>query len=398
MRSTIPASVSAVLRLAVWLAAAFLVAGCAGDDDSERTESTTGTADDAFVVGVVDDAVREEGRGAQVMEQLADAGFRAVRVASFWDPGETEPAADELAALRRVVERAGEHDVRVYLHVYHGGSQTTPFTAAARSEFAAYAAALAREVPEIRDVIVGNEPNINRFWLPQFGPDGEDVAAPAYLELLAETYDALKAVSGDVLVYGGVLGPRGIDRPNTGRDTQSPTAFIRDLGAAYRASGRDRPVMDAFAFHPYAERSDVPPDRPHPRSTTIGLALADYEKLVALLREAFDGTAQPSGADLPILYDEFGVETAIRPEKAALYEGEEPTTHVVDEATQGRYYRRAIQLAACSPNVAGILLFHSHDEPVRAGWQSGVYFVDGSAKDSLEAVRAAALGVRKSRC
>jgi hypothetical protein len=395
MRSTIAASVSAVLRLVSSLAAALVLAGCGGDD-SERTESTTGTADEAFVVGVVDDAVREEGRGAQVMEQLADAGFRAVRIASFWDPGETEPAADELAALRRVVEHADEHDVRTYLHVYHAGSRTTPLTATARSEFAAYSAALARELPEIRDVIVGNEPNINRFWLPQFGPDGEDVAAPAYLELLAETYDALKAVSGDLLVYGGVLGPRGIDRPNTGRDTQSPTAFIRDLGAAYRASGRDRPVMDAFAFHPYAERSDIPPDRPHPRTTTIGLA--DYEKLVGLLREAFDGTAQPSGADLPILYDEFGVETAIRPEKAALYEGEEPTTHVVDEATQGRHYRRAIQLAACSPNVAGILLFHSHDEPVRAGWQSGVYFVDGSAKDSMETVRAAAEGVRKSRC
>ena len=25
-----------------------------------------------------------------------------------------------------------------------------------------------RDVPEIRDVIVGNEPNLNRFWMPQF--------------------------------------------------------------------------------------------------------------------------------------------------------------------------------------------------------------------------------------
>jgi hypothetical protein len=345
-----------------------LLACCGGGEDRS-----------AIVVGVADDAVREPDRGDEVMAQLADAGFRAVRVTSIWDPGETAPAADELEALQRVVRAAGEHDVRVFLSVYHAGSRTTPLTPEARSQFAAYSAALARELPEIRDVIVGNEPNFNRFWLPQFGPDGEDVAATAYLQLLAETYDALKAVSGDVQVYGGALGPRGVDRPNTGRDTHSPTAFIRDLGAAYRASGRERPVMDAFAFHPYAERSDVPPDRPHPRSMAIGLA--DADKLARLLREAF-------GVDLPVLYDEYGVETAIPPAKAGLYEGEEPpTTGATDEATQARFYRRALELAACTKNVVGILLFHSHDEPARAGWQSGVYYVDGTPKSSLAAVR-----------
>ena len=65
----------------------------------------------------------------------------------------------------------------------------------------------------------------------------------------------------------------------------------------------------------------MPPDLPHPNTRTIGLA--DYEKLVHLLDEAFGGTAQP-GRDLPILYAEFGVETTIPPYKANLYEGEEP--------------------------------------------------------------------------
>jgi hypothetical protein len=346
-----------------------LLAGCGGGGDQQE-----------FVVGVADDAVREPDRGNDVMAQLAEAGFRAVRVTSIWDPGETAPAADELDSLRGVAKAAGEHDVRVFLSVYNAGSGTTPLTPEARSQFAAYSAALARELPEVRDVIVGNEPNLNRFWLPQFGPDGEDVAATAYLQLLAETYDALKAVSEDVEVYGGALGPRGVDRPNTGRDTHSPTAFIRDLGAAYRASGRDRPVMDAFAFHPYAERSDVPPDRPHPNSTAIGLA--DADKLKGLLREAF-------GADLPILYDEYGVETAIPPMKRSLYRGEEPpTTGATDEQTQMRSYRRALELAACTPNVVGLLFFHSHDEPDLSGWQSGVYYVDGTPKSSLPAVRA----------
>jgi hypothetical protein len=367
--------------LAVSLAAAaLLAAGCGGGDSD-------------FVVGVAEDAVREPDRGEQVMAQLADAGFRAVRITSIWDPGEVAPAPDELDALRRVADSAKRHDVRVFLSVYHAGSSTTPLTAEARSQFAGYTASIVRELPAIRDVIVGNEPNLNRFWLPQFGANGEDVAAPAYLQLLAETYDAVKERASDATVYGGALAPRGIDRPNTGRDTHSPTTFIEDLGMAYRASGRERPVMDAFAIHPYAESSSVPPDRPHPSTTPIGLA--DYDKLVRLLGDAFDGTGQ-AGSELPILYDEFGVETTIPTAKAGVYEGEEPATSgATDEATQARYYRRALELAVCQETVVGLLFFHSHDEPLRTGWQSGVYYADGTPKSSLPPVREAVEAARK---
>ena len=368
-------------RLAPSIAAAaalLVLGGCSlpsGDDS------------DTLVVGVADDAVREPDRGDTVMQQLADAGFHAVRITTIWDPGETEPAADELDALRRVADDAKKNDVRVFLSVYQAGSSTTPLTDDARRQFATYAAAVVRDLAQIRDVIVGNEPNLNRFWMPQFDADGSDAAAPAYLELLATTYDALKDVSGAVTVYGGALAPRGIDRPNTGRDTHSPSTFIEDMGKAYRASGRTEPVMDGFAFHPYAESSSIPPDRPHPNSRAIGLA--DYDKLVRLLGDAFDGTAQ-EGSKLPILYDEYGVETVIPPAKASLYEGTEPpTTGATDEATQAASYRRALELVACQPTVAGLLFFHSHDEPALAGWQSGVYYVDGSPKSSLEPVRTA---------
>ena len=201
-------------------------------------------------------------------------------------------------------------------------------------------------------------------------------------------------------VWGGALAPRGVDRPNTGRDTHSPVAFINDMGAAYRASGRTLPIMDGLAFHPYADTSGQSPDTPRTRSRpTIGLA--DYDKLVALLAEAFDGTAQ-AGSTLPILYDEYGVESRIPPGKASAYTGQEAvTTRPVDEATQGEYYGRALQLAFCQPNVVGILLFHSQDEPALASWQSGVYYADGTPKSSLCAVRDAlerARGGSIARC
>ena len=78
--------------------------------------------------------------------------------------------------------------------------------------------------------MVGNEPNLNRFWMPQYGPDGADVAAPAYESLLARTYDAVKTVDPQITVIGGAVSPRGVDKPNTGRDTHSPVTFIPDLG------------------------------------------------------------------------------------------------------------------------------------------------------------------------
>jgi hypothetical protein len=59
----------------------------------------------------------------------------------------------------------------------------------------------------------------------------------------------------------------------------------------------------------------------------------------------------------------------------------------VDEITQGSYYRRALQLAFCQPNVAGVLLFHTQDEPALASWQSGVYYADGTPKGSLYPLR-----------
>ena len=61
----------------------------------------------------------------------------------------------------------------------------------------------------------------------------------------------------------------------------------------------------------------------------------------------------------------------------------------VDEATQADFYRRAIELASCQKDVVGLLLFHSHDEPALTGFQSGVYYVDGTPKTSLEPVRQA---------
>ena len=339
-----------------------------------------------LAVGVVDDAARS-GAPAPFLGELTRSGFDALAVSSIWEPGETAPDGEETATLRRLASAADAAGVRLFVIVYQPGSATTPLTEEARSQFAAYATALVTRVG-VRDVIVGNEPNLNRFWLPQFSPEGENVSAAAYLRLLAATYDAVKAARDDVRVWAGATAPRGSDRPGADRATTSPTTFIRALGTAYRRSGRDKPVMDGFVHHPYPESAVVPIDLPHPRVRTIGLA--DYDKLVRLLSDAFDGTPQ-KGSDLPILYGEIGVETAIPADKLPVYSDHE-VARTTSEQAQADAYRRTLELAACQPNVAGVLFFHLRDEPSLTGWQSGVRYTDGTAKQSVAPVRAALRG------
>jgi hypothetical protein len=343
-----------------------------------------------MMVGAAEDVARTPDPAfakAQMLEAKL-AGLDTIRITQTWVKGQTAVGPNDQILLGNAIAAAQFTGIRVVLSLYPYGSSVTPLTDQERADFAAFCADVVNRYPYVHDFIVGNEPNLNRFWLPQFGPSGEDVAAPAYEQLLASAYDAIKQARPHSTVYGGALAPRGVDKPNTGRDTHSPTAFIADLGAAYRASGRQVPIMDAFAFHPYPESSQTGPNFPHPNSTSIGLA--DYAKLVGLLGAAFDGTAQ-RGSTLPILYDEFGIETSPPPDKASLYTGTEPaTTKPVDEATQAQMYAQAMQMTFCQPTVMGLFLFHVQDEPARAAWQSGEYYVDGTPKSSLPAVAAAA--------
>ena len=359
------------------------------------TASAAPTKPKALLVGAAEDAAKDGGAiGADAKMSLAAlAGFDTIRVTSIWHLGERAIDGGEQSTLQAVADSAVLHGIRLIVSVYPFGSKTVPQYATTRAQFAAYAASIPRLVPSIRYVIVGNEPNLNRFWMPQFTKTGLDAAASSYLGLLAQTYDAIKTAAPGTVVIGGSLAPRGSDNPQLLRPTHSPTRFILDLGAAYRRSHRTRPVMDWFSIHPYLEHSRVPPSVAHPRTTTI--SVADYDKLVGLLGRAFDGTHQ-RGSTLPILYDEFGVQTSAPTDKRQLYANQDLPSAVdaVDEGTQGRYYRHALQLAACQKNVVGLLFFHVSDEADLDRWQSGVYYADDTPKSDLPVVKAAALRAR----
>ncbi len=263
-------------------------------------------------------------------------------------------------------------------------SSSTPDTSSDRAAFAAYTAALARALPSVRQVIVGNEPNLNLFWQPQFGTDGSDVAAPSYEALLATTYDALKALSHPAR--------RDRRRPRAARrrrcDGRAADALADGVHPRPRRGlPRERPehAADGRVLDPCLRREPAHPagasrilGRPRSASPTI-------TDLVALLGAAFDGTAQ-AGSELPIVYGEYGVETSVPADKASLYQGRE-VVPAVDPATQAAFYRQAIELARRQPTVRMLCFFHVDDESRLVGLQSGVRYVDGTPKPSLDAVR-----------
>lgn len=343
----------------------------------------TAPAGPGLRVGAVDDAAIWNDPGAE-MDLAKLAGFDSIRMTAQWTAGQTVLPPGQVQRLQRAALFASMRGLNPIVSIYNPGGSSAPGDPGARAQFVEFAKTVVTALPWVTTFIVGNEPNSSVYWQPQFDAAGGDAAAKSYEVLLAATYDGIKAARPTATVIGGALDSHGNDVTS-----HSPTTFIRDLGLAYRASGRTAPIMDVFDEHVYADTSALPPSMPHTGST---IAEGDYAKLVALLGKAFNGTAQ-RGSTLPIFYGEYGVETAIPADKAHLYAGSE-TQKTVDEATQARYYAEAFRLALCQPNVIGIMVFHVVDESALGAWQSGPFYADGTPKSSLPAIRAAALAAR----
>jgi hypothetical protein len=327
------------------------------------------------------------------------AGFRAVNLHAFWWPEVTEPRDYDKKTLGNVAAASRLLGIPVFVAVTNTRGRYTPNEDEEREQFAKFAANVAKDFPSFTRIIIGNEPNLSNFWQPQFDILGGDAAAVNYEKTLAASYDALKAVSPKITVIGGAVSPRGHDDPNAASKSHSPTVFIQDLGQAYRDSERQRPIMDWFAFHPYGASSSEPPSTRHPTSTSI--TLADYNKLVKALGLAFDGTKQV-GSRIPIVYDEYGIESTIPKSKEKKYTGTEPAaTKPIPPTLQGQRYKEALSLAFCQSTVKAMFLYHAFDEVGRGQWQSGLYYVDHTAKPSLKIVRQAFQQVQRgviARC
>jgi len=311
-----------------------------------------------LLVGFDDDTLKWTSVPLDVVRRQRTLGANAVRVWVPWH-GEVRPGAVRSVELSRA-ELAARHTT-VVLAVFGFGAQT-PVSPDAQARFCGYARAALALVPHARAVVVWNEVNSRTYWR----------GTPAqYESLLARCYDELHAAARQLQVLDSTA------------SAHAPVAFLDALAAAYRASGRSRPLVDAFGHNPYPLVADEPPDAHHEGDV---LGEGDYERLVATLRAGFARTAQRS---LALWYLEDGYQSGIPSELRRGYSGRENVA-VVASALQAERVGAAIRLAACQPLVRAFFNFELVDETRLAGWQSGLIWRGARAKPAASAFRVAA--------
>jgi hypothetical protein len=315
------------------------------------------------------------------------------RASIVWDPAQPNVigSQDQIAQWLPMAQSAG---IRVVFAITPKGAVDITGSPAATGEFATFVQHVAQTFPSVKDYVIGNEPNQPLFWRPQFDAAGRPVAAAAYEPVLAASYDALKAVDPTINVIGVGLSPRGNDNPHARSNiSRSPVRFIHDLGVAYRASHRQKPIMDELAFHPYPAVNTDAPDFGY---IWPNAGLANLDRVKQAVWDAFNGTAQPTFPEtgvqsmnpLRLELDEIGYEVAPLPALAGLYFGTEnkPT---IDEPTQAEYYWDILMSAECDPAIRSLSFFLLMDEPDLSKWQSGLERIDGSHRQSYDAVKTA---------
>ena len=352
------------MRLAVLLAlCGALVLPAAG----AAANRTTGADVPEIAWGAADDASKFADDGGQwFYGQLAGASLTQNRWTVAFDPS-NPTAINELPFLERAAPVAQAAGVRIILVLFSlKGSQHDP------TQFCEWAKQVVQTVNQwgIHDFVVGNEVNTRLYWSPQKDAKGKDVAAPAYLALLATCYDTIHATDPDANVIGMGLSPRA-----STNQSNEPLVFLRDVGKAYRASGRTEPIMDQLSVHPY----------PNPGNPTDGpgvgydnpdrFGVPNLDRVKQAVYDAFNGTGQPTTLNgLTFIIDEIGWQTDTT--KYAGYVNAENVSVVISEQKQANDIRSCIatKYFACDPTVVGVQLFLLADEKYRNGRdESGKY-------------------------
>jgi len=334
-------------------------------------------------IGANDDSAKYAADGGAAMyAQMKALGLEQVVIGVRFVPSDPMVIQSK-QQLDHAIGNALAAGLRVVLAVYPYPAQEVQAGLGSPGLFAGYVGAVASIYPEVRQFVIGNEPNQPVFWRPQFGATGANVSAKGFGPYLAAAYDALKGVDPTLNVVGVGLSPRGNDRPAAKNNiSTSPVRFLRALGDWYRKSGRTRPLMDGFSFHPYPRQATDPLDKGYlwPNAGFVNL-----DRLKQALWDAFHGTAQPTTVEgLKLHLDEVGwqVDTSRRQG----YRGVE-NVPVTDEITQAAIYGELVRRSACDEDIAEISFFGFRDDTARTGFQAAIQRADGSVRPAAATVR-----------
>ena len=207
-------------------------------------------------VGVADNTLLGNADGgAAYLGVLNDIGLRELRLPVKWDPARPTEIENR-REIKALLPTAAVRGVNVAFSIQPGSATAITSSPEAASRFVAFEQHVARTFPTVKDIIVGNEPNQPYFWQPQFDARGTErlrrcVRGAARGELRrtegGESGDRRhrpRALFAWETTIGG--------RRGTSRRRRSSSSS--GMGAAYRASGRTRPLMDELAYHPYPRR------------------------------------------------------------------------------------------------------------------------------------------------
>src|SRR5919202_3738307 len=203
----------------------------------------------ATTFGITDDAGKyANDGGASFFATLNDLGMNENRITVQWDPGLPTKILEQ-RFLDRSVPEAFRHGIDLVFAIYPVRARALVDTPNGVELFAQFAAKVARRYPSVTKIICLNEGNQTRFQQPQFDDAGKGVAGAVQEAAMAACYDALKAVNPNIDVVGFGFSPRGGDDPDAPSNvSHSPLLFLKEIGDAYRASGRGRPIADDVAI------------------------------------------------------------------------------------------------------------------------------------------------------
>jgi hypothetical protein len=338
-----------------------------------------------FFFGVNDDTMKWSSTPDQVSASASDLGVRAFRITMPWTRGLTALSAGSRDSFDRVVAARGSQ--RIVLNAGWLG-RDTPVTTTQRAQFCSFVRSALVRYPQIEDVVIWNEANKAMFFRPQYTSGGRPASPALYEKLLARCYDTLHALRGKNVNVITSVSPRGNDNPRAASNLSlSPVTFIRELGRAYRASHRQKPIFDTWGQNVYGQTSLEPVARRHTGGT---ISEGDYGKLLQSLRSAFTRTAQPlptATGRVRIWYLETGFQTTVDPAKRTLYNGAENVSALLDPLAQANQLADAIRLAYSQPAVEALFNFQLADDPALPGWQSGLLWADWTPKPSYAIVQ-----------
>jgi hypothetical protein len=313
--------------------------------------------------GIQDDAWLEFGPGTlnQRLATFKRLGVPIVRFTLRWNriapsrpknPTSPRDRAYDWRGPDRVLRGLRRHGLTpvvtlVGTPAWANGGRGPNFAPPRPRDFRRFATAAARRYPWVRYWLIWNEPN-KRLWL-------RPTRAAIYVRhLLNPGYEAIHGVLPHARVGGGVTGPRGA------AGGVAPVTWVRGMAAA-------RAKFDAYAHHPYPLTPSETPSSGGCRDCP-SITMATIRKLLILVRRSF--------GPKPVWLTEYG------------YQTKPPDTFLgVPPKTQATLLSLAAMRAWRLPRVTMLIQYLYRDEPILSRFQTGLVFVDGRWKPSLQGFR-----------